>query len=343
MPENLMDFFSKQRIVAVLILLFITTHANAITLKIATITPEGSSWMTDMRAGAEKVAKKTNNRVRFKFYPGGVMGSDKAVLRKIRIGQLHGGAVVAGSLAKFFPDDQVYCLPLKFNSFAEIDYVRERMDQYILDGLEKGGFVAFGLAGGGFAYIMSNAPIKTVEDLSKQKVWIPDNDLTILEAVKAFKVTPIPLSIADVRTGLQTGMINTVTTSPVGAIILQWHTQVKYLTNIPFMYLYATLAVSNKAFKKIAPEDQMIVREIMGNVFSKIGIQNREDNIKALEVIKKQGVKFVDPPPGAINKWRSKAEVATTRLIEAGRISSDVVNTINRHLNDFRAKTPKAK
>jgi len=118
------------------------------------------------------------------------MGDDKVVLRKIRIGQLHGGAVVSGSLSDYFPDNQVYGLPLKFRSFEEVDYVRERMDPLLTGGLEKSGFVTFGLAEGGFAYVMSNAPVRTLDDLRKRKVWAPDNDLTTLEAVKAFGITP---------------------------------------------------------------------------------------------------------------------------------------------------------
>ncbi|MBW2100225.1 MAG: TRAP transporter substrate-binding protein DctP, partial [Deltaproteobacteria bacterium] len=88
----------------VVFFLLLSCPAHAVVFKIATLSPDGSFWMQKMREGAEEVAQKTNNRVRFKFYPGGVMGDDKVVLRKIRIGQLHGGAVVSGSLSDYFPD-----------------------------------------------------------------------------------------------------------------------------------------------------------------------------------------------------------------------------------------------
>ena len=203
------------------------------------------------------------------------MGDDKTVMRKIRIGQLHGGAVVSNSLTKPFPDNQVYNLPFKFRSFEEVDYIRGRMDPIIVDGFEKGGFVTFGLAEGGFAFFMSNSPLRTINDLRSQKVWIPENDATALETVKAFEVTPIPLSIADVRTGLQTGLIDTVATSPIGDIALQWHTQIEYLMDMPVMYLYAVLAVDRRAFRKISSDDQKIVRNVMGRIFRNIDKQNR--------------------------------------------------------------------
>jgi TRAP-type C4-dicarboxylate transport system substrate-binding protein len=80
----------------------------ATTLKIATIAPDGTSWMSEMRKGAEEIKARTDGRVSFRFYPGGIMGNDKSVLRKIRAGQLHGGAITGGGLAEVYPEANVY-------------------------------------------------------------------------------------------------------------------------------------------------------------------------------------------------------------------------------------------
>lgn len=318
--------------------LLTASPARAARLKIATLSPEGSFWMEAMRKGSEEVAQRTEGRVTFKFYPGGVMGDDKAVLRKIRIGQLQGGAVVLGSLSPFFDDSQIYSLPLKFRSFEEVDYVRGKMDSFIMEGLEKGGFVTFGLAEGGFAYMMSSAPIRTVSDLRRQKVWVPDNDAWVLVWIKAYEVTPIPLSLADVRAGLQTGLIDTVTAPPIAVLALQWHTRVKYLMDVPILYISATLGVDRKVFSKISPEDQAVVREVMGNAFRKIDQRNREDNIQALAALKNQGVEFIEPSEAAREEWRQRAEQVPKQLIEAGRMTAGAVETLNRHLREFRSR-----
>jgi TRAP-type C4-dicarboxylate transport system substrate-binding protein len=294
--------------------------------------------MQKMREGAEELTRKTDNRVTIKYYPGGVMGDDQAVLRKIRIGQLHGGAVVGGSLSRFYPDNQIYNLPLKFRSFDEVDYVRKHLDPLIAQGLEKGGFVTFGIAEGGFAYVMSKVPIRTVEEMRRQKVWIPDNDPMILESVKAFGITPFPLSIADVRAGLQTGLINTVTTPPIGAVALQWHTQINYLMYEPFLYIYGVLAVDRKAFAKISPDDQQRFREIMGLKFRELDRLNREDNVNALEVLRKQGIEFIKPSGEALKKWYDDAGTVPKRLVNAGKLSQDMVDTLETLLKDYRSK-----
>jgi len=331
------------RIITMLLIVMLAGQAHAMWFKIATLSPEGSVWMERMREGAEELARRTNNRVRIKYYSGGVMGDDKAVLRKIRIGQLQGGAFVGGSLSEYYRDNQIYSLPLFFRSFKEIDYVRERLDKRIMDGFEKGGFVTFGIAEGGFAYVMSTVPIRTVEDMRGQKVWIPDNDSMILETVKAFDITPIPLSIADVRAGLQTGLINTVTTPPIGALALQWHTQIKYLLDEPFLYIFGMLAVDRDAFFKISPEDQKIFREIMGAVFKALDRRNREDNIKALETLRNQGIEFVRPSAEATKIWLKDASEVPKRLVETDRLSQEMVDTLGNLLKEYRTKESNSK
>ncbi len=304
--------------------------------KIATLTPEGSGWMKSMRAASKQIERQTDKRVKFKFYPGGVMGSEKAVLRKMRIGQLHGGAFPGGALTKFYPDSLVYNLPLKFHSFEEIDYVRSHMDKLIVEGLDKGGLVTFGLAEGGLAYLMTHNPVTTVEDLRKQKVWIPSGDPASLVVLDAYGVSPIPLGLSDVLASLQTGLINTVTTSPIAAIALQWHTQVQYITDIPLLYFYMVLAIDKKAINKISPADQKIVRQVMGKTFTQIDQQNRKDNIQAFKALQQQGIELVTPTPQQSKDWIQAAQKATDKMVNDGQVSTNMLKALEGHLKDYR-------
>ena len=314
-----------------------STVTNAATFKIATLSPEGSTWMKTMRAGAKELAEKTNNRVKIKYYPGGVMGDDMAVMRKIRIRQLQGGAVTLGTVSNYFSDSQVYSLPMLFRSLDEVTYLRRNLDPYILQGLEKNGFVSFGIAEGGFAYIMSLNPIKSIPDLRLSKAWVPSSDELPLEAVKAYDVQPIPLPIGDVLTGLQTGLIDTVAAPPIATLALHWHTQVRYLTDMPLLYSSGLLVIDKKAFKKLSKQDQQTMREVMGKVFSDIDQQNRNDNKSAFAAIQSQGIEMIKPEPEQVKEWRRYAEAARLRLIKSGKISSEIVQTVDQHLNDFRA------
>src|SRR3569832_912361 len=126
----------------------------------------------------------------FRFFPGGVMGNDKSVLRKIRIGQLQGGVLVSGGLTEAYPDIALYNNPFVFRNYQEIDYVRERMAPVLIKGLEEHGYVSFGFSEGGFAYLMSNKPVRSLDDLKCRKVRAPEDDLIIRIAGDSFGVTP---------------------------------------------------------------------------------------------------------------------------------------------------------
>lgn len=323
---------SVKALILILFTSVLVSPAWAVRLKIATLSPEGSVWMTKMQEAAKQVAEQTENRVTLKFYPGGVMGNDKAVLRKIRIGQLHGGALMSGSLSRFFSSNQIYSQPVKFSNIEEVEHVRKHMDKLIIQGLDDSGFVVFGLSGLGFSYIMSQEPIRTVEDLKKQKIWIPDNEQLNTGAIKAFDISPIPLPIADVRTSLQSGLINTVANSPAGAVILQWHTQIKYITNVPLIYLHAVLAFDKKKFMKIREQDRESIRKIMVAKIEEVNRDNRKTNQKAIETLKKRGVVFINPTEEELKVWRQTGRKASENMVKEGLITKDIADELDRLL-----------
>jgi TRAP-type C4-dicarboxylate transport system substrate-binding protein len=325
-----------KKFLTALIFSFFLTNSYAVTLKIATLSPDGTNWMKKMRAGAKKITEQTNNRVKFKFYPGGVMGNDQAVLKKIRIGQLHGGAVTGGTLIPYYPDSEVYNIALTFESEDEVEYVRKHLDKDLIKELEKGGFVIFGIAESGFSYIMSKEPILSVADLARQKVWVPAGDENAIAMVENFSITPIPLPVGDVLAGLQTGLINTVAISPIGALALQWHTQVKNITDMPLLFGYGTLAISTRAFKKIKKADQEIVRKVFTETFREIDAENKKDNIAAMQALRNQGINFVKPSTEQLSEWKTMTNVATQKLIDSGKLNKKAVDRINKLITQYR-------
>lgn len=289
---------------------------QAKTIKIATVSPEGTYWMKQMRAGAKEIKELTKGRVKFKFYPGGVMGSDENVLRKIRIGQLHGGAITIGNLAQSTPDVTIYGLPFLFASLEDAEAVRKTSDPMLSKMVELNGFVNFGFAQGGFTYLMSKQPIKSFDDLRQQKSWIPDKSDVGLAVYDYIGVTPIPLAYSDVLTGLQTGLIDNVITSPIGALALQWHTHIRYVVDLPLNYLTATMVIDKKAFSKLSETDQAVVRRVMDQVYRNIDQQNMIDNIAAREALVNQGVKFITLTDEEKKRWLEAGDFVIHKMID---------------------------
>ncbi len=319
------------------LLVLAAAPVNAVVFKIATVSPDGSVWVKLLRKAASDITTRTEGRVTFKFYPGGIMGDDKAVLRKIRAGQLHGAILTAGGLNQTYTDLQVYTLPMMFNNFAEVDHVRSQMDALLLDGLRKKGFVGFGIAEVGFAYAMSEVQVSSVSQVRAQKVWIPDGDPGAEQAMSSFSISPIPLPLPDVLGGLQTGLINGVTVPPVLAIALQWHTQIQYVLDLPLMYVYGLLSVSERQFGKLGREDQELMTQTMADVVAQVNARSRRDHVQAVAVLKNLGLIWSSPSTTETMEWHTLAEKASANLVAEGTVSANLVTTMNDLLTDYRA------
>lgn len=304
------------------------------TIKIATLSPDGTFWMQQMRAGAKEIKDRTQGRVKIKFYPGGVMGNDDNVLRKIRIGQLHGGAVTIGNLSQIAPDTTIYGLPFLFSSLDEADKIREKADPLLSEVIENSGFVNFGFAQGGFTYLMSKERITSFDDLKKQKSWVPEGSEVGLSVYRYIGITPISLPLSDVLTGLQTGLINNVITSPIGALALQWHTHVKYVVDLPLNYLAAMMIIDKKVFDKLDKADQVIVRNVMSNVYKKIEEQNRVDNIAARKALINQGVTFVTLSEQEKIDWLKAGDYVINEMIHKYNYSDNLYTAVTANKPD---------
>lgn len=325
-----------------LLLLAFAGIANAATLKIATVTPEGSQWMKDMRAGAAEIKEKTNGRVQIKYYGGGIMGNDNKVLGRIRIGALQGGAFTPSALGERYPDLNLYGLPLIFNSEDEVAYVRERMDDGLREGLEEAGFVSFGFAGGGFAVILSNTPVSKLEDLKGKRVWVPEGDKISYASMEALSLSPVTLPLTDVLTGLQTGLIDIVAISPIGALVLQWHTKVKYMTELPLAYTLGFMAVDRKAFSKLSAEDQVIVKEVMERTYENFDRANPIDNRGARDALLNTGIENVPYDDAELNRIRALFNDSNRRLGERGEFTLALYDEMLGYIDEYRQKMASA-
>lgn len=294
--------------------------------------------MQKMRIGGEEIEKQTAGRVNFKFYPGGVMGDNATVLRKMRLHQLQGAAVTSGSLSSAYPDIQLYNQVLLFQNADEVDFVRQKMDAELMQGLEKQGLVALGFAHMGFAYMMSTVPIQTLADMRSQKAWAPEDNKIAISALQAFDISPIPLPLRDVLMGLQTGMINVVAGSPVGALALQWHSKIKYVTDLPMLYLFGVLTIDKPAFDELDPADQQIVRTVMAGIIKEIDQHSRDDNEQAIAALKNQGIEFIKPAPESTAELKQKIAASNSEFEKTAGLSPEKTAALHGYLDEIRTQ-----
>ena len=320
-----------------LLSLLLATPAAAQVIKIATLAPDGSAWMRELRAAAAEVKQGTAGRVDVKFYPGGVMGNDAVVLRKMRLGQLQGGVLTSSELSLVYPDATAYSLPFLLGSWDDVARVRASVDPLLAKGFEQRGIRMLGVSGLGFAYLMSDRPLRTRADMDGIKLWIPSNDNIAARTFKMGGISTIPLPLGDVFTSLQTGLVDTVVNTPSGAIVLQWHGKVKHMVDLPLTFVVGYLVVDDKAWKKIAPADQAAVAAAFASAGKRMDANIRRDDAAALAAMKKQGTVVAPMDPAEAQRWRAFGAKVTAEMEAEKAISPEIIAAIRRALAQPKA------
>ncbi|MCK7592984.1 TRAP transporter substrate-binding protein DctP [Pseudomarimonas salicorniae] len=311
-------------------------QAAAATLKIATLAPEGSAWMTAMRQAAKEAEQASEGRVKIKFYPGGVMGNDSTVMKKIRLGQLQGGALTATELASVAPNAPIYGLPFLFDDEDEVQAARQALDAKLAAELKDKGFRLLSLSGVGFAYLMSAADISHSKALEARKVWVPQGDLIAELTFRKGGISPLPLPLADVFTALQSGLIDTVGNTPAGAIALQWHNGLRQILDLPLSYVTGFLVVQERAFGKLSEADQQAVVAAFRRAGERLDASNREADTQAMQALLELGVKRIEASPEEVERWRRIGREVGDQLVAEGRLDAGMLAELRRVVDTQR-------
>ncbi len=312
--------------------------AQAETLKIAAVAPDGTTWMKEIRAGASRILEATQGRVELKFYPGSVMGNDQSVLRKIRVGQLHGGVFTGGGVASIDPNARIYNLPMLFQSLKEVHYVRDRVDAAMRESIAANGLIAVGIGDGGLGYVMLSDAAHSIEELRQRRVWIPEGDPITAKVFELAGINAVPLPLSDVYTALQTGLLDTVTTTPSAAIAFQWHTRIRYIIDYPLAYVNGYLLLSSKAMQRLSDADQRVVSDVMRDVFVRLDEQAERDNEGALEALRANGVQLIQLSAEEQQRWQEIAARAVEHAVGQGQVSRDMWERVVQHVAAFRSQ-----
>lgn len=320
----------------------LTTNLSAAeyTLKFATLAPSGSTWMNLLEEWGKTVKEQSQGRMELKFYPGGVQGDEPDVLKKMRFGQLHGGAFTGYGIGQMYSPARVLELPFLFDNYPEIDHVRAQLMPEFEQGFQEKGYRLLGWMEVGFIYFFSQQPINTLDDLKQRRIWLWQGDALGEAMFRASHLAPVPLSITDVFTSLSTGLIDTVYCTPLASIALQWYTKTRYVTDLPMANGIGGLIVSNRFYDGLPPDLQKLLTETGHATGEKLIAATRSDNAKSLDVLKQEGLIFVMNPdqvdPKELIRMRDDA---AAELIKSNYIPSELYSRTWDYLNQLRANS----
>ena len=330
-----------KKIIALLLIVSCQLFSQQYTIKFATVAPDGSTWMNVMREFDQEIRKESGGKLGFKIYPGGVQGDEKDVLRKIKLGQLHSAGVTGVGMTNIAPKARILDSPFLFKSYDEVDNITNSFDQELKQAFVDGGFVNLGWAEVGWTYVFTNTPIHSAEDMKKVKMWMWEGDPIAEAAFKAIGVNPIPLSLTDVLTSLQTKLIDGVYAPPLAAIALQWFSRVKYMLDAPLADAAGAIIISKKKFDELPPDLQEILKRNGDKYMKKLTTLSREDNAKSIETLKKNGITVIELSSEDARASYDEIGKKARRMLVGKLFPEDLLNRFEKAVETYRQTHPK--
>ena len=227
--------------------------AQSVLVKMATLVPDGSSWHLILKETAEKWKTLSGGRVTVRLYPGGVAGDDPDVVRKMRLGTLNAGVLTSVGVAEV--DKSVYALgvPMMYASYEEVYYVLEKMRPRLEASMEAKGFVVLNWADGGWVHFFAQKPVAKPDDLKAMKMFTWQGDSQSVEIWKSAGFNPVPLPATEISTALKTGLVTALGSPPQVAVISQYYTDAKNMTDMKWLLLRARRSSASPPGRRSPP------------------------------------------------------------------------------------------
>ncbi len=184
--------------------------------------------------------------------------------------------------------------------------------------------------------------MRTPEDLKDVKMWMWEQDPVAEAMFKAMRISPIPLSITDVLTSLQTKLIDGVYTSPYAVIALQWFTRVKYMLNVPLADASGAIVISKTKYDELPPDLQRILLANGKRFMKQLTQSSRQENSKSIETLKKHGVTVIDSPAAEVLKSYDEIGKEARRLLVGRLYPQELLNKVEQAVSEYRGNSHKS-
>ena len=310
--------------------------AQETVIRMATIAPKGSKAMRILRAWDISVQKQTGGRVKFRFYPGGIAGDERDVLRKMKVGQIDATTLTSVGLGQIVRSTSVLQVPGLFRSYDELKAVRSAMNDEWTKAFKGAGYQLLGWFDIGFGRIFSGRPIAKPDDLKKARPWVWRDDPVFPALMKIVGATGVPLALPEVFPALQTGMVDTVVASPTAALGLQWFNNLKYMTKQADIALVGATLLTQKQFESLPPDAQKVLVDTGAQAHKKaLELIAREEQAD-YQALLGRGIKEVDTAPHA-KAWEKSYDVLRDQL--SGKLfTQDLLDRVTKAAESARTR-----
>ncbi|MEX5284880.1 TRAP transporter substrate-binding protein [Selenomonas sputigena] len=230
-------------------------------LKLGHIQSESDLWQKGAEKFKEEVEKKSNGKMKVTIYPNSTLGGDRDLAEGMQMGTVD-FALIAGVLGNFDKSISLLELPYLFDNHEQYDaVVNGEIGKKISENvLKSSGIRILNWWDRGPRQVTSNKPINTLDDIQGLKIRVPEIP-AMVETWRAMGASPTPMAWSEVYTSLQQNVID-AQENPVPFIYGGRIQEVqKYLALTEHKYEYVTLAMSDKKWQQLTPEQQKIIQD----------------------------------------------------------------------------------
>lgn len=277
---------------------------SALTIKMGTLVPPGSSWDQSLKKLAADWARLSKGKVVLKIYSGGRAGDEPDMLRKLRFNQLQAVGLTMVGLSQVFGGIMAPAVPMMIQDPDELLYVLDKMKPLIEREFEKKGFKVLFWNMAGWGHFFSRRPIVYPADLKSQRMFIMEGNPKETKAWKQLGFKPVTFTMMDMLLQLQSGGVDVFVSNPIMAAANQWFGVAKNMTAFRWAPIYGAFVISRKTWNRIPKQFHEGMLEAAQRCAARMDVDILKANSEAVQIMKKYGLTINDVPQDAIDEWK---------------------------------------
>jgi TRAP-type C4-dicarboxylate transport system substrate-binding protein len=315
--------------------------AQAQTIKFGTLAPEGSPWHQIARDMAAQWKTISGGKIDVRIYPGGVVGDDPDMVRKMRIGQLQMAGLTGEGLRQIVPEINALQMPMLLANDGELNYVREKVTPELESLLEAKGFKLLAWADVGWVRFFTGHPVIKPDDLKSEKLWTwTGEDTTYLEAWKAAGYQPVSLPATEIYTGLQSRLITAVMTTPLAALSFQWYGKANHMSDLNWAPFVGGVVISIKAWNAIPDAMKPALLEAAKTAGGKIQALEVKLNADAVTAMQKRGLTVEHVPLADAAEWEKQTRALAYPKLIGPAVPAAMMTKVQALRDEYRKAHP---
>ncbi len=316
--------------------------AEVFNFKFGTLAPDNTPWSALLQEFKKKVEERSKNQIKMKIFLNGILGDERAMLQKMKFGQLTGGGFSTSGISTVVPELQIFEVPFLFRNNEEVDYVldhvvREEMSKALA---AKGLYLMMWAENGWLDFGNSKRELHSPADMKETKWFTQESDVMIA-FFHSLNATAVPLAVPEVLSALQTGIVGGYHTTPVFASGAQWYSQTKYWTVSHHQYQPAAVVVDMKFWNKLPPDVKAIVTEIGNELQPKARADVRGLDKDLLKGFTENGIKINTLTESERAVFEKATAGVGDEMVKKGVFSKPLYEKTRKALAEFRAKKGK--